>query len=595
MKFFAILVCLLLPILALAGGNAPTTYNAVSDSAPRPEPALPALGGAGTVITDPTFGSRILRVTDGNTQPDYPGASFTTPGGSFEVNWNADTTLFWVNGKGGSVVFRFDAAAMRATPLPDPRNADMPLVVPFNGPFSFRRPNIMYGSLGLKVVEYDFNTNTTRVVFDCAAAVPGVGGNAYTPSVSDDDSRISLAFGGNQDTHPYVAVLDRRTNVYSVLDTQNSCLNGRPANRSLGFGLHSAYMDRTGRYVIMGKGAGRQAGSSEWAVWDVDAGLVYDIEREWSGHDAAGFGNRVNQAGFYGGEPAFYEEQQWAIRGLGENDVNNIQYLLDWRNLPAPHEVIRSEHHSWNNARPDALVPVVGSVVRDSRKSGAPWRKWDNEIIAVATDGSGQVWRFAHHRSVYDRNNFWDDPRGNVSQDGRYFAFTSNWGESLGAGRCDVFIVELAAGASAPAAQPGGAPPYTQTQPGAGPQPVTPAAPPEYQPPATPAAVPVAPQAPENNTAPGDPNAPVAPVTLLTPLNGASIPAGGVFLSAAVSADLAGVSVQFFVDGSPAGVELASRYELYWMLGPGEHTIAAQARDASGDTRFSTVARITVE
>jgi hypothetical protein len=87
---------------------------------------------------------------------------------------------------------------------------------------------------------------------------------------------------------------------------------------------------------------------------------------------------------------------------------------------------------------------------------------WGDEVVAVATDGSGQVWRFAHHRSIAHARgdaaagneglgyNFWDCPRGNVSQDGRFFMFTSNWEETVGKDergrfRQDVFIVKLEA------------------------------------------------------------------------------------------------------------------------------------------------------
>src|SRR6266849_6016595 len=56
---------LILVILTLAGQvhaqNIPLTYQAVIDRDPRAKPALPVLGAAGSIITDPTFGSRILR------------------------------------------------------------------------------------------------------------------------------------------------------------------------------------------------------------------------------------------------------------------------------------------------------------------------------------------------------------------------------------------------------------------------------------------------------------------------------------------------------------------------------------------------------
>ena len=58
--------------------------------------------------------------------------------------------------------------------------------------------------------------------------------------------------------------------------------------------------------------------------------------------------------------------------------------------------------------------------------------------LLVATDGSGNVRRLAHHRSG---GSYFDTPRANYSPDGCLVAFTSNWG---GSGRRDVFVLDLA-------------------------------------------------------------------------------------------------------------------------------------------------------
>ncbi len=570
------LVGFLIPGSLPGSADAPVRYNAITDNVPRPEPPLPALGAAGTVITDPTFGTRILRVTDGNTQPDYPDAAFMTPGGSFENNWNADTTMFWLWGKGGIILYRFDAAALRATPLPDPNNAAMPLVLPWGGPFSYRRPNILYGTRDLGVIEYDINTNSQTQVFDATAAVPGAGGYAYTPSVSDDDSKICLAFGANQDSHPYVAVLDRNTGRYQVLNTQASLLNGQPANMPLGFGIHSAYLDRSGRYVILAKGQGKQPGQSEWVVWDLEASRVYEIKAEWSGHDAAAFGVRVNQSGFFGGQPAFYEEQEWAIRGLGEGDIDNYKYLVPWENLPSPHEPIASGHHSWNNARPDVLVPVVGSIVRDASKSDVPWRPWDNEIIGIATDGSGTVYRFAHHRAVWDRSEFWDDPRGNISQNGRFFMFTSNWGKSVGPGRRDVFIVELPADATASEAPPAPQPqPQPQPAPAPAPEPVPQPAP-VVQPEPAPAPAPQ----PEPEPAPAP--SPAGRVYIIAPVNGQRVGSPVTIIAIGSAGDM--TNVQVLANDQVVAKGPALPFTTQWQPPQhGTYTIKVRAVDGNGN------------
>ncbi len=448
---FLVALAVFAAIAAAAQGTspAPRTYNAVTDMTPRPKPPLPTMGLSGTVIQDPTYGTRILRVTDGQTQRKSPNASFRGPSGAFVNNWNADSTMFWVYGRGGIVLFRFDPERMSVSRIGDTRNADGGLVLPDAGPFSYRRPNIIYQRSGVQIQEYDLNTNKSTTVFDAGKVVPGTHGS-YTPSVSDDDRRLCMAFGDMQDTHPYIAVLDRNTGRYHFLDTRNSRVEGRPTRIGLGFGIHSAYIDRTGRYVVIGKGVGRKPNTSEWVVWDVDSGEVAEITNHWSGHDASGFGVRVNESGYSGGTPSFYEEVQYSIRPLDPAHVSEAKYLIDPANLPTPHLPITGGHFSWNNARPEVLVPVVGSHFREVKNAGKPWRALDDEIIAVATDGSGTVWRFAHHRSLTD-GDFWDTPRGNVSQDGRWYLFTSNWERKLGSDpydkhpRQDMFLVELPA------------------------------------------------------------------------------------------------------------------------------------------------------
>jgi hypothetical protein len=46
----------------------------------------------------------------------------------------------------------------------------------------------------------------------------------------------------------------------------------------------------------------------------------------------------------------------------------------------------------------------------------------------------------AHHFSVYD-GDYYESPRADISRDGRFVAFTSNWG--VPGGRLDVFILKI--------------------------------------------------------------------------------------------------------------------------------------------------------
>jgi hypothetical protein len=62
------------------------------------------------------------------------------------------------------------------------------------------------------------------------------------------------------------------------------------------------------------------------------------------------------------------------------------------------------------------------------------------EVVQVATDGSGRVRRLFHHQSVLKA--YYDSPRANISRDGRFVAFSSNWG-SLASGRHDMFVARI--------------------------------------------------------------------------------------------------------------------------------------------------------
>src|SRR5258706_2976826 len=81
----------------------PPTYAGISDQNIRAKPPLPHLGPAGFQFQDPTFGSRILRVTDAHTMRsgrNFPQPFFTTPLYGELNAWNSDGTLFYVESPG---------------------------------------------------------------------------------------------------------------------------------------------------------------------------------------------------------------------------------------------------------------------------------------------------------------------------------------------------------------------------------------------------------------------------------------------------------------------------------------------------------------
>jgi hypothetical protein len=202
----------------------------------------------------------------------------------------------------------------------------------------------------------------------------------------------------------------------------------------MAIGVHSMTMDMSGRFLeVVVNGAKGGCYVWEWATNNITA-----VTTATSGHIVLGYGVRINQSGCPIPAKGTSDAYGWTLRKLSAPNTDLVQLTDPPAGTPTWGE---DGHLSWANVKPGNKEPVLGSLYRDTWALVHPWRFWDDEIIGIATDGSKTVWRFAHHHSVY--HNFSDSPRGNASQDGKFYAFTSNWEDSLGKDRRDVFVVEL--------------------------------------------------------------------------------------------------------------------------------------------------------
>jgi hypothetical protein len=320
------------------------------------------------------------------------------------------------------------------------------------------------------VSRYDFATKSYSPVIDLDTVVSGlsgyVGGQAGGGSTASDN--LMVFFGGPvQDLHHY-AVWFPVDNIAAkkLLDTEASTVNGVPTSVALNFNLHSASIDRSGRYVLLYPTSVDQAApryASQEYIWDTTTDMFTALTSGGKdggpdvhpyGHDASGFAYNINKDCC---TSSWWDAGQWQIRSLADPLVT-----LDLINpVLTPKEVYMVDHTSWNNAQPNALVPVISGTFRvEENINTTPWRAWDDEIIAVETAapaGTGAtVWRFAHSRTsiasdspTTSTNTFWYTPRPNVSRNGRWVVFTSNWEKTLGSEpapgifRQDVFLIQL--------------------------------------------------------------------------------------------------------------------------------------------------------
>jgi hypothetical protein len=457
--------------------GAPAQYSAIADRTAYAEPALPPLGAAGFTFNDPLFGSKILRATDGNTRPGTANRSYRVPSNAHLAAWNATSTAFYVESNDGTIIpYAFNAATMTASRMQATGTANGGLTLGFyvEPQFSLVDPNVIYGAVNggnnLTISSYSFAAGTYTTVIDLSTIVSGLAGTYVGGTMTGGTTTEHLLtfFGGaSQDQHYYamwtpVANLAGR----QLMNTVASTINGVATSTTLNFHLHSAQIDKSGRFVFLYPTAVDLASpryASQVYVWDTASNTVTAVtsggndgglQMHPGGHDAAGYGYWINQDCC---TSSAWDAAQWQFRAL--TALAQTSDLIS--PILTPKEVYLADHTTWNNAQPTALVPVISSTYRYGDNT-APWRAWDNEIIGIQTanGGGGNVWRFAHHRSLVASDNnpttpyFWYEPIANISPNGQWVLFTSNWektlgtdasNDSAGAGtfRQDVFVVQL--------------------------------------------------------------------------------------------------------------------------------------------------------
>jgi hypothetical protein len=429
--------------------TAPKEYAAHTDRKLDAYPEKPpTIGPAGSIITDPTFGSRIVRVTDESSDPKHLNRSLFTPSSAEQNTWNTTSTMFYVNTAGGSfVLYDFDPSTLK------PRLASTPNL-PWNGEpeFSFSQPNILYGLVRRDPIfqAYDIAKGKVTDINDASKCVKLQGSDSgHGISVSADDNRFSAALGPQQDNNYLIYVYDKSLGC-RWYNTQTGEIGGQWGPKGTisapdRFLVHNARMAKSGKYIYVTRGGGRIEGSNigkGWVAWEIDTLNVGVCAQGCKGHHVLGYSHILGASGMV------HPMEIW-MRPL--NNLEKTTSLID--QLEPAKNFWFDAHYSWNNVGPDDSEPVCFSTYRPTNPGtpGTPLLvtgPWENEIDCAETDGkASKVWRFAHTYSTA-KNGFWSTPRGNVSQDGRFYLFSSDWEDQLGKSpngkyRTDVFVVEL--------------------------------------------------------------------------------------------------------------------------------------------------------
>jgi hypothetical protein len=413
------------------------TYSITHDRiVPYPD-TPPTLGVAGSVIVDPFCGNQILRVTDENTDPKRPGITWVTHSSGESNPWAADTSAFVVGDLGGSwFLYDFDPEAFTC------KLVDR---TPGFGQFSWCDRDLMYGVKEFTLRSWNRTSNQITDIVNFKdypeLAIP------TTPrwyvlslSISVDGHRLCCYLGPSQDKGEIIVVWDTILGL-GWLRTTTGEFGGWGKGQIPNWSsllLHDCRIGKGGNTVRVS--TSNVPGLMFWrpgtAFWQLTPPAP---EPPVSlGHKALGYSTH------YGGDlrsvpcrfihaPLFAPQLWQDLMDPVPKPVPN--WWVDW------HISVCPDQHDRNP------IFLSSENVQRNPIDGSPptaMSYFDNEIFAISTDGSGRFWRLAHTYSIA-RGSFWATPRGNVSLDGRFYVFNSDWQLTLGGTfpkqRVDVFVL----------------------------------------------------------------------------------------------------------------------------------------------------------
>lgn len=409
---------------ALAAMGA-TVQNAVIYSGPPvrtdrgtyPEPALPTLPAAGGKFNDPTFGTEIMRVTDAN-DGQSNGTWY-----SFWPTFNCDNTriLARVNG-GASAVYDFNPQTFTlGSKHTIPQVSSGLSFLGESATWSSSDPDILYGvtfyGSPQKLWAYDASTQTYSEVHDFSSDLAS-GEYLWQMTMSEDNTTFAFTIKSQSRNDPvgYLVYKKPPTNQI-LLKVADSTIN-------------EVSLDKTGRYLVVPletpDAQGRVSLIRDLQTNTTD-GLVDGSPDYAMGH--GDFGHAIS---------------------VGWDHYNN-RYLR--RSLATPHQFTealdigsywQSSHLSLSGASDDWSLSGFYGGYELLNGNGL----FQRELVLIKNDGT-KFRRLLHHRSFFETTqgvyNYWAAPRPNLSRDGGYVAFSSNWG---GSSREDLFVARITPGST---------------------------------------------------------------------------------------------------------------------------------------------------
>lgn len=423
---------------------------------PVPLPSVGGDTGAGNCITEPGYRNLVCRATDIKTLGSTANVNLqnfsSCCGGWGDYNaWNKTSTMFFASTNGGSmVVMRFNPATRAIRPL-----YGKPLQ---QAMWSYLNADLAYTLMNgrdpiLGSMTFSSETEAPRAVTianlatapNCVAALAGKTGWREL-SVSHDDQTFLIGAGTGAHNSAIYAIVYNRTRGCRWYNTQTGEIGGHygPVGHATtrdSYTLHSLRISGDGLTVLLTPARG----SKYRHFWKADSLEVEAPHNNVNtGHFATGYAGMINTAGRTANDV-------WCKLGMAYRSfagLSDPNYIIPTLGQCGDTELSGDDHTSWNNDDTADNQPFFTSTVTTPLGTLIT-SAWQNEILGFSRTDPGKVWRFLSSYNTGTSPFFnCQNSIGTVSQDGKWFMFTSDWGNTLGfdsAGkhRCDVFIGQL--------------------------------------------------------------------------------------------------------------------------------------------------------
>jgi hypothetical protein len=366
----------------------------------------------GNTFIDPIFKTKVLRVTDDG---DGKQASVAY---SYWSAFNSDSKKFVIGIDGIPHLYKLKPKKLKATKVGPLFDSDQ---MQWEGlSWSASDPNTIYGLSGylssIKIRGYNVNSRKYTFEHDFTAAGELPAGIAQQMSKARSNDRYFSFHWRPAEGQPvkYAVVYDKELNKTHLFDV-NDPTCGFPE-------FDECRLDRDGNFLVM-------ISSKDFYVWQFaaqapDKRIVVgkNAEQRAGGHSDSGSG-------------VLFHSDIWGNNGnrLIRRPLNTP---VNWQDMfDSGVQDWQTDHHISLTGPSDDWV-LVTTMTYTTPNYIFPFT---NEIFMIKSDGTGKVERLLQHRST--NKDYWSTPRANLSPDGKFIAYTSDWG----GGHVDVYIAALPA------------------------------------------------------------------------------------------------------------------------------------------------------